>query len=261
MAKQLKRVLENINSDYGDRTIINLGDKDSLQIEKVSTGISQLDEILGGGFPLGRMVEIFGNESTGKTTLALKLTAEAQKQGNVAYIDLEHCLDVEWAKKLGVNVDNLTFCQPSYAEMALDIIERLIISERYKVIILDSVAALVPKVELEGEAGDTHIGLQARLMSQAMRRLCAALAKSQCCLVFINQIRMKIGVWGNPETTTGGRALKFYAAIRINLTKIKTVIKGKTAIGFTIRAKTVKNKIAAPFQNCEFTIFFNGRVE
>lgn len=261
MAKQLKKVWENINSDYGNRTIINLGDKDSLQIETIPTGITQLDSTLGGGFPLGRMVEIFGNESTGKTTLALKLTAEAQKQGNVAYIDLEHCLDVGWAKKLGVDIDNLTFCQPSYAEMALDIIERLIISEKYKVIILDSVAALVPKVELEGEAGDTHIGLQARLMSQAMRRLCAALTKSQCCLVFINQIRMKIGVWGNPETTTGGRALKFYAAIRIKLAKVKNVMKGKNIIGFTIRARTVKNKVTAPFRDANFNIMFEGRIE
>jgi recombination protein RecA len=262
MAKQLKKVYESIIQDYGDGSIFDLGAKEKVHTEVIPCKITQLDEILGGGWPLGRICEIFGWEATGKTTLALKLAAAAQVTGNVAYIDTEHCLSLDWAKKLGVNTDELTFSQPDHAEMALDIIERLIKSEQFNVIILDSVAALVPKAELEGEVGDCHVGLASRLMSQAMRRLCSVLLHSKCCLIFINQIRMKIGVmFGNPETTTGGNALKFFAAIRLHLQKTKTVEEGKTPVGLHIKAKTVKNKIVSPFQECSYDIMFTGEIK
>lgn len=258
--KQLKRILDNINEDYGERTIYELSDKEALKLECITTE-TPIDSILGSGFPKGRITEVFGPEGSGKTTLALKLISSGQKQGLCGYIDIEHALDLDWAKKLGVDTDKLILTQPDYAEQALDILKRLIESEHFSVIVVDSVASLTPKKELEGEIGEANIGLQARLMSQTMRMIVSSLSKSKTAVVFINQIRMKIGVYGNPETTAGGLALPFYAAVRVRLNRRGNKEKKKEVIGMVVKAKCVKNKIASPFQSCEFCIFFDGRIE
>lgn len=261
MGHQIKKVLENINSDYGEGTIMELGEKQNLKVDYIKTGVECIDKIIGDGIPCGRITEIFGDESCGKTTLALKMIATAQKDGLCAFIDTEHSLDLEWCKKLGVDTEKLILSQPDNAEQALDIVKRLVESEKLKVIVLDSIAALVPKAELEGEIGDANIGLQARLMSQAMRMLAASLSKSKTALVFINQQRMKIGVlFGNPATTSGGVAIKFYASVRILLTRRSPIKEKKDYVALPIRAKVVKNKVDIPFKVALFRINFDGTV-
>jgi recombination protein RecA len=262
MAKQLKKTLESLNEMYGGNTIFKLGEVPNLGLEFIPTGIPQINEVMGGGFPKGRIVEVFGLEGSGKTTLALHAAAKAQKDSLVAYIDVEHAINPEWATKLGVNIQNLYFAQPSTAEEALDIVEKLIETEQFGLIIVDSVAALVPKVELEGEAGEAHVGLQSRLMSQFMRRLTSRIANSHTCLVFINQIRMKIGVmYGNPETTSGGMALKYYASIRLNLKKQKVTSEKDVPIFVQTKVTAIKNKVAEPFKDCQFEIWFTGELK
>jgi len=262
MAKQLNKTLLKLNELYGENTVFRLGEMPNLNIEWISTGIPQIDSIMGGGFPRGRIIEVWGAEGGGKTTLALVGAASAQKQGNtVAYIDAEHGVNPGWVSKLGVSMNDLFFAQPSYAEEALDIVEKLIETEQFGLIIVDSVAALVPKAELEGEAGEAHVGLHARLMSQFMRRLTSKIANSKTCLAFINQIRMKIGNWGNPETTSGGLALKYYASIRLNLKKKKVIEVKDEPIGCQVHAIVVKNKVSEPFHDCMFEIYFTGEIK
>ena len=249
-----------IEKQFGKGSIMKLGSKGAVvPISVISTGAISFDAALGiGGFPRGRVVEIFGPESSGKTTIALQVIGEAQKQGGMAaFVDAEHALDPIYAAKLGVDVDNLLVSQPDYGEQALEIAEALVRSGAIDVLVVDSVAALVPKAELDGEMGDTHVGLQARLMSQALRKLTAIVAKSHTCLVFINQIREKIGVmFGNPETTTGGRALKFYSSVRIDIRRIGAIKDGDQVIGSRTRVKIVKNKTAAPFREAEFDMMY-----